>query len=76
MFYPSRQHVKWKYLKFTFNNDFMMNTEVYFNVTRNDFEYMYLSAAGDLTFKNNLLRSRYGDILLMMYYYTEIYFPE
>ena len=54
----------------------MMNTEVYFNVTRNDFEYMYLSAAGDLTFKNNLLRSRYGDILLMMYYYTEIYFPE
>ena len=37
MFYPSRQHVKWKHFKFTFNNDLMMNRELNFNVTRNDF---------------------------------------
>ena len=40
MFYPSRQHAKWRHFmlyKFTFNNDFMMNRELSFVVTRNDF---------------------------------------
>ena len=43
MFYPSRQHVKWKHFKFTFNNDFMMNRELNFNVTRNDFRNVLIS---------------------------------
>ena len=43
MFYPSRQHVKWKHFKFTFNNDLMMNRELNFNVTRNDFRNVHIS---------------------------------
>ena len=50
MFYPSRQHMNWKHLKyrFTFNNDFMMKRRyIYVNfnvfcVIRNDFGHEHI----------------------------------
>ena len=43
--------------KFTFNNDFMMNRELNFSVTRNDFGYVLICWGGNLIFKSKLLRS-------------------
>ena len=49
MFYRSRQHVKLKHFKytismykFTFNDDFMMNRELNFSVTRNYFGHVLI----------------------------------
>ena len=87
IYYPSRQHVKWKHFKykFTLNNDFMMCSELILlwpEIT-----------LGDLIFNSKLLKSSckisiscwkcffpwhlshniyYEDVLIMTYYHTGI----
>ena len=58
MFYPSKQHVKWKQVfKFIFNNDSMMNRKLNFSVTRNDSGHVLICLVSNLIFKSKLLRS-------------------
>ena len=60
MFLPKQTTNEMKSLelyKFTFNNDFMINRELNFSVTRDESEHVLICLVGDLFFKSKLLRS-------------------